>query len=581
MEGSIGGEMAIRRVNVKISAVMMALVMTAFGCGSGGSGSSPGKSVSGTNSTLSVSKAVAASTECPYGGVEVDSGIDVNANGILDDGEVTTRQNVCNGADGNSILTAMVDEPAGDACEEGGIRINVGADTNDDGTLEDSEITSHDFVCNGETGPVGPAGPGVSWEDVTGTSVQAQPNKGYIVDNDSRVTVRLPSSPSFGDIVEVNGIGSGGWMITQNSGQKIITSKIKPSPEVWTPRLTDQVRSWFGVASSADGNKLAAVMGNILQGFIYTSNDSGVTWTARVTDKNRAWRAIASSSDGGKLVAVVSGGQIYTSNDSGVTWTARATDNNRTWVSVASSADGNNLTAVVFGGQIYRSNDSGVTWTAQATDQNRKWTAVASSADGKKLAAVEYDGNIYMSTDSGATWTARATDQNRSWNAVTSSSDGSKLAAEVWGGQIYTSIDSGVTWTAREQNRTWNAVASSADGSKLVAVVQYGQVYTSIDSGVTWTERTTDQNRNWCSVASSSDGSKLVAVVNGGQIYTSRAGSIPETKAGTTVYQILDKPFEVTNGFISGEQYDSIRLQFIGNNRFTVLDYLGDDLVIQ
>ena len=46
-------------------------------------------------------------------------------------------------------------------------------------------------------------------------------------------------------------------------------------------------------------------------GQIYISTDSGVSWTAR--DSNRQWMSVASSADGNKLVAVVYGGQIYTS----------------------------------------------------------------------------------------------------------------------------------------------------------------------------------------------------------------------------------------------------------------------------
>jgi photosystem II stability/assembly factor-like uncharacterized protein len=44
---------------------------------------------------------------------------------------------------------------------------------------------------------------------------------------------------------------------------------------------------------------------------IYTSTDSGATWTAR--DSSRSWYSVASSADGTKLVAVEQGGQIYTS----------------------------------------------------------------------------------------------------------------------------------------------------------------------------------------------------------------------------------------------------------------------------
>jgi hypothetical protein len=86
-------------------------------------------------------------------------------------------------------------------------------------------------------------------------------------------------------------------------------------------------------------------------GQIYTSSDAGVTWTPR--ESARSWWSVASSADGQRLVAMVYGGQIYTSSDAGVSWTAR--ESARSWWSVASSADGQRLVAAVWGGQIYTS----------------------------------------------------------------------------------------------------------------------------------------------------------------------------------------------------------------------------------
>ena len=280
----------------------------------------------------------------------------------------------------------------------------------------------------------------------------------------------------------------------------------------WTAR--DSSRGWYGIASSSDGTKLAAVVEN---GQIYVSSDSGVTWTAR--ESNRIWRSVASSSDGTKLVAVVGTGQIYVSSDSGVTWTA--TESSRLWYGAASSSDGTKLAATVFNGQIYVSSDSGVTWTA--TESSREWRVVASSSDGTKLVAVVRGGQIYVSSDSGVTWTAR--DSSRLWYGAASSSDGTKLAATVENGQIYVSSDSGVTWTARESSRNWQGIASSSDGTKLAAAVFNGQIYVSSDSGVTWTAR--ESSRGWFVIASSSDGMKLAVVVNDGQIYTSTDTSTP------------------------------------------------------
>jgi hypothetical protein len=52
-------------------------------------------------------------------------------------------------------------------------------------------------------------------------------------------------------------------------------------------------------------------LGATITGTIYTSTDSGTTWSATDAPSNY-WASVASSADGNKLVAVVSGGGIYT-----------------------------------------------------------------------------------------------------------------------------------------------------------------------------------------------------------------------------------------------------------------------------
>jgi hypothetical protein len=192
------------------------------------------------------------------------------------------------------------------------------------------------------------------------------------------------------------------------------------------------------LASSADGTKLAVAA----PGYdIFTSTNSGATWVDQpeslgVVD-DLGWWSIACSTNGAEIVAVAKnvgftqGGWIYISDDSGVTWTPRAFTNN--WQAVASSADGTKLVAAVLGGQLYTSTDSGTNWTPRAFTTN--WQAVASSADGTKLVAAVHYGQLYTSTDSGTNWTA--SDTNRAWQAVASSADGNKLFAVDHAGGIY------------------------------------------------------------------------------------------------------------------------------------------------
>ena len=61
----------------------------------------------------------------------------------------------------------------------------------------------------------------IRWQVIAGTSQQAQRNMGYVVTNDSLVTITLPpnNAINLGDIVRVSGGGLNGWKIAQNNGQ--------------------------------------------------------------------------------------------------------------------------------------------------------------------------------------------------------------------------------------------------------------------------------------------------------------------------------------------------------------------------
>lgn len=91
---------------------------------------------------------------CANGGQRIDSGIDSNGNGALDAEEQSTAY-VCDGADGSDGATALVSvisEPAGGNCESGGYRLDSGLDANANDVLEESEIQSTSYICNANTG---------------------------------------------------------------------------------------------------------------------------------------------------------------------------------------------------------------------------------------------------------------------------------------------------------------------------------------------------------------------------------------------------------------------------------------------
>ena len=143
----------------------LAILSTAFvACGGGEDG------LDGTDGTTAlISTADASAEECAYGGTVISVGIDTNDDGELDADEVTSTTIVCDGApggsgndgergpiggdgddgdDGDVPLVEFSDEPVGENCSLGGVRIDTGVDADGDGELSEDEITDITYVCS-------------------------------------------------------------------------------------------------------------------------------------------------------------------------------------------------------------------------------------------------------------------------------------------------------------------------------------------------------------------------------------------------------------------------------------------------
>jgi hypothetical protein len=129
-------------------------------------------------------------------------------------------------------------------------------------------------------------------------------------------------------------------------------------------------------------------------GAIYTSTNAGANWTLSDAPSLQ-WGGVASSADGVKLAAAVYGGPIYMSTNSGGTWT-QASAPAANWYSISSSADGTRLVAGIFNGGVYTSDDSGLSWSPVSAPTAR-WSAVASSTNGNRRFGAVYGGGIYLS----------------------------------------------------------------------------------------------------------------------------------------------------------------------------------------
>ena len=98
----------------------------------------------------------AGDSQCATGGQVITTGLDHNNNGVLDADEVTGTAEVCNGASaGVQQLVSTVTLQAGDAhCGYGGVEVDTGLDSGagggvaGDGLLQAGEISNRQYVCN-------------------------------------------------------------------------------------------------------------------------------------------------------------------------------------------------------------------------------------------------------------------------------------------------------------------------------------------------------------------------------------------------------------------------------------------------
>lgn len=540
--------------------VLLLILMATVGLTAcGGSGSAPASSAAPSTSpsspapaptALTRTKAEAAGIHCAEGGTRVDVGSDNDGNGVLSDGEVSSTLYVCNapgsdganGSDGQSSLVRLQAEPVSANCPQGGTKVLAGKDSNGNGVLEDSEVSSSAYVCSA-------APTDNRWVELTGGTTQAQSNTGYLANSSTPVVITLPTSPAVGDWVKVTGVGAGGWAIAQNAGQSINARGLPGGMALeWTAH--GPVGAWVGLAASSDGMRIVAVS---TSGELYTSTDGAATWVLRLG--GQTWSSVASSSDGMKLLAASNGGALYLSSDGGQTWSNDGSA--RAWTAVASSADGMQLVATAYLGQIWTSTDGGVSWTAR--ESNRAWRAVTSSSDGGVLAAGTNGAQLYVSTDHGLTWTARASSQF--WWSLSASADGKILYGSTDTGALWVSKDYGTTWASQAGNRDWRGIATSADGRFTVAATAGGQLYDSIDQGVTW--RATANAGSWSSVAISADGLTVFAAQSGGTLHTGLR------RTATTVGGA---------GSISGGPQDALQLQYVGAGVFMPISYVAAGL---
>ena len=118
-------------------ALSLSLALAATACtGDHGEQGPPGGDGNDGKNALATTTPEPAGANCEFGGVRVQVGIDTNADGTLDAAEVTSTSYICDGNSGHDSLVRVVEELAGPNCPYGGSRIETGLDVDDDGTLD-------------------------------------------------------------------------------------------------------------------------------------------------------------------------------------------------------------------------------------------------------------------------------------------------------------------------------------------------------------------------------------------------------------------------------------------------------------
>lgn len=483
---------------------------------------------------------------CAAGGKRVNSGLDANANGVLEVGEIAASSYVCNGTNGSnggnglaSLLT-IVDELAGANCAAGGKKVSSGLDANGNGALDAGEIGSTAYVCHGA------ASQEISYQWVGGVSATMSSNKGYIVGSVDEVLLSLPAAPAVGDRVAVTGAGSGGWRIGQNAGQFIDATALGARGQDWS--LRTGITNVSAMASSANGLRLAA-SGYVMANLVYLSDDGGLNWFTRPSP---TLMRLAMSTDGSRLFGSVDNGQLYTSSDRGQTWVAR--ESARSWYTVSSSADGMVLLAGGPSLQLYVSTDGGASWTARET--GRQWYSSAVSADGRVMLAGDFNGQLYVSSDGGVNWDARG--PSKAWRGVAMSADGRTMLAAPMADYVHVSTDGGLNWEARGNFQGWFRASVSADGQKMLATADSGSPIMSMDRGLSWTTPAGAGGVFWTQGVLSGDGKRLLA---------SRATEVVAVAEGRSTAGVA--------GSLAGEGGAAVMLQYVGGGRWLALNGSG------
>lgn len=453
----------------------------------------------GTNGATALLKtsAEAAGAYCASGGTRIDSGLDADANGTLDPSEVTGTQYVCNAAAGTALnaLTATATEAAGSHCAAGGTRITAGLDTNGNGTLDTAEVSSTAYVCHGATGATGASGANGATGATGATGAPGGTGATGAAGANGYTNLVALATEALGSA----NCTYGGTRIT--SGLDTDRNGTLAAGEVTATSYVCNGASvgWTNVTSATSVQMVSHT------GYIASNTTSNVTFSLPVAPAVGDVVRIKGGFGAGWTIAQTAGqsidlGDLRTwSALSGESWTELSATIGANWeTTVATSSNGQTVAAVSNSVNIVGiSKDGGATWSTMSPAGTGLRIVAVSPDGGTVYATDETPANgMYVSTDDGATWTQR--------NVLTDVLDFATatngiVAIGNLGGTVgpYRSTDGGASWTAlaptgAPASACWTSIAVSPDGQHI-AVGGDGNgscplipVFVSHDGGGTW-----------------------------------------------------------------------------------------------
>lgn len=146
-------------MNLRHSAILFVTSVTAACTGADGTNGNNG--ADGEDGSIVQTTSEPAGANCATGGTKLEIGQDTDGNGTLSGAEIEQTVYVCNGGMGNAgtpgatgkqSLISVTTEPAGANCSAGGQKIEHGVDDDNNGTLEAGEVDGTAYVCNGIDG---------------------------------------------------------------------------------------------------------------------------------------------------------------------------------------------------------------------------------------------------------------------------------------------------------------------------------------------------------------------------------------------------------------------------------------------